>query len=442
MQNRNRANIILAAVFSVFIILTILKYIFRGNFMLDLLAFAAEASLVGGIADWFAVTALFRKPLGFSWHTAIVPKNRGKIIEKISDIVSKELLSVEAVKSKLTGIELTDAILDRMSEVLDKAAMESSFREFFGDKADELDKTKLTEDMESFIKEGLGKENVSSSIRGILVDSFSEGRQREWLSSLLARAAEVAARPATRDRIYDILRKQEKLNEASTGAGTFFVRTLLNVSRSSKHTNLFTISGILQKELTDTIIQIGNGNHPIFDRLVENSAHFVERMDEDDVLVQVIQTWKNGILERADLTETLEKIVASIIESRMHRDEAAQWLASHLDSYWRELRQDAGMKQWVDDILKNMLEKIIMNEHHLIGEVVGETLESFTNERLVQFIEEKAGNDLQWIRINGSIVGAAAGIVLYLFTNLFYGPFVIPLIQRLLKYIIHRFTML
>ena len=432
MHNRNKANIILVSVFALFSILTVLKYIYRGSFTLELLAFTAEASLVGGIADWFAVTALFRKPLGFSWHTAIVPKNREKIIEKVSDIVSNELLSIEAVKNRLSGIELTDVILDRVSEVFDKTAMESSFREFFGDKADAVDKTKLTGDMESFIKEGLGKEDVSSWIRGMLVGSFSEGRQREWLSALLVKAAEIAARPATRERIYSILKKQEKLNEASTGAGTFFVRTLLNVSRSSKHTNLITISEILQKELVDTLSQIGNRSHPIFGRLVENSAHFVERLDEDDVLVQVIQTWKNGVLERVDLAETLEKLIASVIESRMHRDEAAEWLASHLDGYWSELRTDAGMKQWVDDMLKNMLEKIIKNEHHLIGEVVSETLESFTNERLVRFIEEKAGNDLQWIRINGSIVGAVAGVLLYLFTNLFYGPYVVPLIHRLL----------
>ena len=432
MQNRNKANRILAAVFAVFIILTVLKFMFRESFALGLLAFAAEASLVGGVADWFAVTALFRKPLGFSWHTAIVPKNREKIIEKVSEIVGKELLSVEAVKSRLADVKLTDAILDRLTGAFDKAAMENSFRDFFRDQADAMDKAKLTGYLENLIKEGLGKEDVSAWLRGTLTASFNEGRQGEWLSALMAKAREVAERPETRDRIYNILKKQEKLSETGTGAGTFFVRTLLNVSRSSKHTNLFTISEILQSELVHTLVLIGNRSHPIFGRLVENSAHLVERLDDGDVLVQVIQTWKNGILERVELAETLERLVASVVESRLRRDEAAEWLASHLDGYWRELRQDAGMKLWLDDILKDMLEKIISSEHHLIGEIVGETLESFTNERLVSFIEEKAGNDLQWIRINGSIVGAAAGALLYLFTNLLYGPYVVPLIHRLL----------
>ena len=90
------------------------------------------------------------------------------------------------------------------------------------------------------------------------------------------------------------------------------------------------------------------------------------------------------------------------------------------------------MRQWIDNILKEMLEKIIRSQHYLIGEIVKETLEAFTNERLNQFIEEKVGDDLQWIRINGSIVGASAGLLIYLFTNLVYSPYVVPVIHGLL----------
>ena len=432
MHNRNRANIILAVVFAVFAALTVLKYIYRGSFLLGLLAFAAEASLVGGVADWFAVTALFRKPLGFPWHTAIVPNNRAKIIEKVSDIVSRELLSVDALKSRLSGLELTEAILDRLSAAFDRTSMEKGFRDFFSEKAGAADMAELTEKMESFIKSGLSKEDISVWIRDVLVKSFDEGRQKEWFSALLSRAAEIAAKPSTREKIHQVLKRQETANEANTGAGAFFVRTLLNVSRNSRHTNLASISEILQKELVGVLIRVRNPADPVFSRLEENSAHFVQRMDEDEALLDVIQTWKNGILERVDLSQTLEKLVASVVQSKLHRDEAAQWLASHLDGYWHELRQDAVMKQWVDDLLKNMLEKIIRDEHHIIGEVVAETLGSFTDERLVQFIEDKAGNDLQWIRINGSIVGAIAGALLYLFSNLLYGPFVVPLLRGLL----------
>jgi uncharacterized membrane-anchored protein YjiN (DUF445 family) len=89
------------------------------------------------------------------------------------------------------------------------------------------------------------------------------------------------------------------------------------------------------------------------------------------------------------------------------------------------------MKDWTDSVLGGMLEKIITREHYLVGEIAKETLGAFTNERLIQFIEDKAGNSLQWIRINGSIIGAAAGLIVFLFTTLLYGPYVAPLIRAL-----------
>lgn len=73
--------------------------------------------------------------------------------------------------------------------------------------------------------------------------------------------------------------------------------------------------------------------------------------------------------------------------------------------------------------------KVLNAEHHLVGTMVKETLNTFTNEALNEFIESKAGNDLHWIRINGSIVGAVVGVILYLFVNLFYGPVVAPIIR-------------
>ncbi|MDD4297106.1 MAG: DUF445 family protein [Eubacteriales bacterium] len=96
-NNKTRADILLAAVFILFAAATLLKYLYKESFFAGLLAFTFEAALVGGIADWFAVTALFKKPLGFPWHTAIIPNNRDSIIKSVSDLVSNELLSTEAI---------------------------------------------------------------------------------------------------------------------------------------------------------------------------------------------------------------------------------------------------------------------------------------------------------------------------------------------------------
>lgn len=431
LSNKNKANIILSSVFVLFVFAVIMKFSFRGSFTTDLLAFVAEAALIGGIADWFAVTALFRKPLGFSWHTAIIPNNRDKIIEKISSMVSEELLSIESIKTRLGGFNLVDTVLDRISGSMDVSVLENQVQSLVSGKIDEVDKTRVSMDINNFIKENLKKESVSTEIGNMLQNAFCEGKHRDWLRRLLEKAVEIAGRPSTREKIYKVLREQEKFNEENTSTGSFFVKALLSVSRSSKHTNLVTISKLLQEELLGVLKLISHPDHPIFRKILANAENMVKGLDEDQVLTQAVQTWKNGILDRVDLLETLRNLISAVIESEIYRNEAAGWIAGHLDKYRNDLKQDEEMREWVDDILKTMLEKVIRNEHYLIAEITTETLKSFTNERLNRFIEDKVGDDLQWIRINGSIVGAAAGLLIYLFTNLFYDPYVVPLIHGL-----------
>ncbi len=432
MQNRSKANRLLLSVFILFVITTVLKLLYRDSFAAGLLAFTAEAALVGGIADWFAVTALFRKPLGFSWHTAIVPNNRERIIEKITFMVGDELLGVDSIKNKLSGFNMTDALLDRLSGSMDKNSLEGHVQTLVADNMELLDRAKITGDIDALIKENLKKENVSEEIRDLIVKAFNEGKHADWLMLLLGKAVEIARRPATREKIYKILREQEKFSQETTGSGTFFVKTLLTVSHSSKHTNLLTISGLLQEELVDTLEQLRNPEHPVFKKFLENSDSLLKELDGAGTLSHTIQTWKNGILERLDLLDALQLMISTVIESQINRGEAAAWIAGHLDKYRSDLKQDSEMREWIDTILKEMLEKIIRNEHHLIGEIVQETLEAFTNKRLNQFIEEKVGEDLQWIRINGSIVGASAGLLIYLFANLVYTPYIVPVLHGLL----------
>jgi Predicted membrane protein len=429
MRNRNKANIILISVFILFIITTIIKFLFNGNFTAGLFAFVAEAALVGGIADWFAVTALFKKPLGFSWHTAIIPNNRESIIEKISEMVSDELLSMDSIKNKLSGLDIAGTLLDKLKTDDNGSVLEDQVQSIVMDNLEHIDKEKISRDIDRIIKENLKKEDVSNEIRKILLKAFSDRKHSDWLKMLFDKALQIARKTSTREKIYKILREQERYNQETTGASTFFVKTLLNVAHGSKHTNLFTISQLLQQELIDTLVLIGDPGHPIFKKLLQNCEDLLDKLDNEDVLVQTLQTWKNGVLERVDMLDMLELLVSSVIETQIYRGEAASFIVEHLDRYKNDLKNDEEMRGWIDGILKEMLEKVIRNEHYLIGEIAKETLESFTNERLNRFIEEKVGEDLQWIRINGSIVGASAGLLIYLFTNLVYSPFVVPLIH-------------
>ncbi|HEX2944850.1 MAG TPA: DUF445 domain-containing protein [Clostridia bacterium] len=428
--NKTRANILLIIFFLLFIAATFIEHLYSSSFAAGLLAFTAEAALVGGIADWFAVTALFRKPLGISWHTAIIPNNRERIVESVSNLVSGELLSVDALKVKLEALNLVDTIVDGLLEKLDKIISEENFQDMIGSKAESLDKSKIAAYLDNFIKEGLKKEELSDDIRSLLVKAFEEGKHKEWLSGLVGKAVEIAKKDSTREKIYRLLREQERYNESSTRAGSFFVKMILNMSRNSKYSNLFSITDMLQRELVSTLEAVKDPSNPVFTKLTECSEDLLKHLDEDHTLLELLQTWKNGILEHLGLLEALQQLLTSAIESGFRKQEAAHWLSSSIDNYRNRLQNDEAIRSATEDMLGTVLQRVIINEHHLIGEIAKDTLGSFSNEKLNRFFDEKVGNDLQWIRINGSIVGAGAGIIIYLFVNLLYNPYILPFISR------------
>lgn len=431
--NKTRANILLIIFFILFIAATVIKHLYQGSFAAGLLAFTAEAALIGGIADWFAVTALFRRPLGISWHTAIIPNNRERIVASVSNLVSGELLSVDALRGKLESLNLVDTIVDGLLDRLDKLLSEENFQEMIGDKAENLDKSKIAAYLDRFIKEGLKKEELSDDIRSILVKAFEEGKHREWLSGLVGKAVEIAKKDSTREKIYRLLREQERYNESSTRAGSFFVKMLLNMSKNSKYSNLFSISQLLQNELVETLESVREPSNPVFIKLTECTEDLLKRLDGDQTLLELFQTWKNGILEHLGLLEALQQLLTSAIESGFRKQEAAHWLTNSIDNYRSRLKNDEAIRSATEDMLGTVLQRVIINEHHLIGEIAKDTLGSFSNEKLNKFFDDKVGNDLQWIRINGSIVGAISGVIIYLFVNLLYNPYIMPFIGQLLK---------
>ena len=92
MDRKNMANKVLAGFFLMFVLASILKYFYKESLAVQLFGFVSEAAVVGGVADWFAVTALFRKPLGFPWHTAVITRHRGRVISGREELLDFEVL--------------------------------------------------------------------------------------------------------------------------------------------------------------------------------------------------------------------------------------------------------------------------------------------------------------------------------------------------------------
>lgn len=113
------------------------------------------------------------------------------------------------------------------------------------------------------------------------------------------------------------------------------------------------------------------------------------------------------------------------------------WLSEGANRLWQDFLKDQSLQNRLNAYIRSALGRLAAAEHRLIGSIARNTLESLSETDLNSFIEGKAGDDLQWIRINGSLVGGFAGLFLFFFLDLIYQPWLLPLFHRLFLLLNH-----
>lgn len=446
MNNKKLANRILIFLILAFSLITLFRIFVMNNFMVKLVSFAIEAALVGGVADWFAVTALFKEPLGFSWHTALIPRNREKVIGAVSVMVENELLSYEFIESKIEKIPIIKLLISYIDSNNIKKSIGNLIEKYAQDILAKFNTYETAEYIEGFLKAKLKDVDVSVLTKKLVDKSIENGEYERLLQSIVNSLIIIVSKDSTREEIYKIIEEvvQQSKNKTS-GAKHMFFELAFDLAEKTNSLNIGDAADSLQKELINVLKAMKDKNDPMYIRLDQMIKEAVQKIETDGSVSNSIETWKDDIINRIKLKGEIEKLINGVIKlasnvpakfdedtavvSKANNSDIIKWIITQGNKYWNNFKQDKKMQKWLEAYIKENIMKVIKTEHHLLGIMVKETLDSFTNEALSEFIESKAGNDLHWIRINGSIVGAFVGIILYLFVNLFYAPVIVPIIR-------------
>ena len=152
-------------------------------------------------------------------------------------------------------------------------------------------------------------------------------------------------------------------------------------------------------------------------------------------LTFTVQNWQDQFVDSLPVEMWLNNILRSSSSYFTTGEEGKQKLAALMEQeftrYVNYCSQYPEIRGWLDDQVRRACAVILENEHALIGVAVKQVLSGFDKKRFNEFLESKVGEDLAWIRINGALVGASIGFLVFLFTELFYAPFIVPLIRSL-----------
>nr|WP_251055808.1 MULTISPECIES: DUF445 domain-containing protein [unclassified Exiguobacterium] len=383
---------------------------FKENAWVFWLQSGFEAGLVGGIADWFAITALFRHPLGLKIpHTNLLPKNRERVIESIVHMLETDLLNKESIVAKLQHMTLADRVIKILRSILVLPAFRATVTELLVGLIRKLPKEAILEFANTRLTETI-KAYPSKRLAVRAMELNEERRLDEWLmDQLLGYGQRLLEDPVIRDQIgrlaYTAMIDQEK--------NTFLRVTARTVQKVYSEEKL---SLVIQGVLLTVIQDMRHVHHPnrlaILDHLRRNLA----QLSIDEERLAKIDAWKASEVDRFDFVPVIERAYdAGLIELERYLTSDAFWTERAMPMLSRALddwEQHPTFKDSSDQWMKEQLVRFVEQNHQKIGGLVRENLNRFDTETLIHMIEDKVGSDLQWIRVNGALCGFIIGLIL------------------------------
>lgn len=367
---------------------------------------AAEAGMVGGLADWFAVTALFRRPMGLPIpHTALIPNNKDRVGDALSDFVEENFLTADALSAKVREAELP-LWLARQGVEPGKAEEVSAW---------------ISERAASVV-EDLDPEEAEQFIRTQVMDRLAEPEWGPPLGRLLeGYIADGKARPLEDDLIKwahgKILSMESTvvtaIDERMPGWAPRFAREMVG---EKVYTELV--------EFADEVRR--NGNHEARLAIRRNLSKLASDLQWDEDMRGRIEGIKQEMLasdQAQQAPAAMWRTVSTTLIDQLNDPESflRQKITAKVKELAHRLLEDseflAQANALVDKAARYAVEKFAPE----IIAIIPETIKRWDAEEASQNIELMVGKDLQFIRLNGTIVGSLAGLVIFAINHLIFG---------------------
>ncbi len=410
MANRQLANGALAAAFGVFLLATWLGRRQPELLFFEWLRWAAEAALVGGIADWFAVNALFRKPLGFPWHTALIPRHRQRVTEAVAQLVETELLNLKALRSRLADIRLVEWLIDAVA----KKGIVHWLRYLLAALAG-MDSARWGREIAVLWRSQVRGLPLEEWLRRAARWALEQERYRQGLGVAATALTKLMARPEMEAEILQLLQRWKEAKASES----FLNKMLLWLGEATDAVNLEAAAQTTHQSLLQFINDLQQPEHPLYDWVREQLQALAAEAGAKTEWQALIRDGLRTLLDGDSARHLAEYLLALL-----GRTDSAlgHWLVRQGEENWQRFAASNEAKAWLEEILQAALQRLLESEHPMIGRLVRLVLHQFSDEELNRFIEDKAGEDLQWIRVNGVLVGALAGSLLFGCLHFIYRP--------------------
>nr|WP_305121017.1 DUF445 domain-containing protein [Saccharibacillus sp. JS10] len=372
-----------------------------------------EAGLVGGLADWFAVTALFRHPLGLRIpHTSLLLKNKGRIVDSLVSAMETQLLNKESITEQLRKLNLIHAAGQMLTRRVARKRTRQQVLDFATEAIVNLPLEKAVEPVREAAAAYIRNVDAAGLADRALTKVLNDGYEIRLFDYVLGEAKAWAQRPETKDTMGTLA--MDQLSNAKVGGFTGFAfqafAGMVNEDKLGSMIQTMLVAGV------DSLLDpYGEQRLAI---LREVRVKLFEAAGDEEKLEylrgQVLEVLQEQATEKFIL-DNLEKLREFALEKTAEeRAKGGKIVFRVYAAIMRNLMAEPERIEMWETKTRDAIVQLAEKNHYRIGQLVRDNVDRMDDKQLVELLEEKIGQDLQWIRVNGAVCGFLVGIILSL----------------------------
>ncbi len=387
----------------IFIITTILQKNNDSHWIGYVRAFS-EAAMVGALADWFAVTALFRHPLGLPIpHTNLIENSKQRLGDNLGSFVVNNFLSPQNIRPYIQKIKISGFVGEWLGKEKNQEVLIKNLSDIVLDILNKLDDSTVSE----FIRKKVTDMTDNIKLNKIVGNGINYILEKNDHQKIITNLS---------SQIKNYIIENDEMIKDRVKKGSYsFIPAFVDNKIADKITS--GLSDFFKEIEEDT-------EHEIRTLITKKIHEFSTDLKEDPKWDDEFKTIKNDLLKGDKLNEYSIDIWISIKETltkelQEENSSLKSYISKNLNEFSQNLKTDENLQNKIDHWVRVTAYKYILKNTHQFGNLISSTVGNWQGKELSEKLELEVGKDLQFIRVNGTLVGGLVGLLIYTFAHFF-----------------------
>ncbi|WP_426275389.1 DUF445 domain-containing protein [Chryseobacterium sp. S-02] len=364
----------------------------------------SEAAMVGALADWFAVTALFRHPLGLPIpHTNLIENSKQRLGDNLGSFVVNNFLSPQNIRPYIQKLKVSGFVGEWLVKEKNQEILIKNLSDIVLDILNKLDDSEVSH----FISKKVSEMTDTIKLNVILGNGIHYLLDKNDHQKIITNLS-------SQIKNY-ILENDEMIQERVKKGSYSFIPAFVDNKIADK----------IASGLSDFFKEIEeNPNHEIRTLITQKIYDFSNELKQDPKWEDEFATIKNDLLKGNKLDEYSHDIWISIkntLKKELQEDQSSlkNYISKNLNEFSQNLKTDENLQHKIDHWIRVTAYKYILKNTHQFGNLISSTVGNWQGKELSEKLELEVGKDLQFIRVNGTLVGGLVGLIIYTIAHFF-----------------------